>query len=58
METDRAMQGSQYNYTVVQYTMPLPTYQLDIVLFSGGNVLLAAALVGLIFKTRNLIPKA
>ena len=32
-------------------------YQVEILIFSGGNVLLAAVLVGLIYKTRNLIPK-
>ena len=32
-------------------------YKVEILIFSGGNVLFAAVLVGLIYKTRNLIPK-
>ena len=34
-----------------------PGYQLEILSFSAGNVLLAATVVVLIYKTRNLIPK-
>ena len=46
-----------YHLTLQDLTMSVAGDQVEIISFATGNVLLAATFVGLIYKTRNLIPK-
>ena len=53
----QALQMKFKNKYKVNQTIIMDRYQVETVLFSAGNVLLAGCVVSLIYKTRDIIPK-